>query len=48
MEKKVGGDKVDTNKLRGTNEKITDTAREQFENRTGYVMDYSLLMAGMC
>lgn len=36
-EKKFGGGKVDTQKMRGTNEKITDTARDQFEKKTGYV-----------
>ena len=35
IEKKIGGDKVDTGKLRSTNEKITDAARNQFESKTG-------------
>ena len=41
VEKKIGGDKVDTNKLRGTNEKITDAARNKFESSTGYVISLS-------
>ncbi|KAJ5749371.1 uncharacterized protein N7511_011067 [Penicillium nucicola] len=34
-EKKFGGGKVDPAKMRSTNEKITDTGREQFEKATG-------------
>ncbi|KAJ5639105.1 uncharacterized protein N7484_006967 [Penicillium longicatenatum] len=34
-EKKFGGGKVDPAKMRSTNEKITDTAREKFESATG-------------
>ncbi|KAI9926016.1 hypothetical protein ASPWEDRAFT_107397 [Aspergillus wentii DTO 134E9] len=34
-ERKFGGGKVDPEKMRGTNEKITDGAREQFEKFTG-------------
>lgn len=36
VEQKFGGGKVDPSKMRSTNEKITDTAREQFEKATGY------------
>ncbi|KAJ5909431.1 hypothetical protein N7504_004074 [Penicillium tannophilum] len=35
VEKKYGGGKVDPAKMRSTNEKITDTAREKFEGATG-------------
>ncbi|KAJ5111601.1 hypothetical protein N7532_002136 [Penicillium argentinense] len=35
VEKKFGGGKVDPVKMRDTNEKITDNAREQFEKATG-------------
>lgn len=35
VERKFGGGKVDPDKMRDTNEKITDTAREQFEGATG-------------
>jgi len=35
VEKKFGGGKIDPNKMRSTNEKITDGAREQFEKATG-------------
>ncbi|KAL5354960.1 hypothetical protein BJX96DRAFT_140420 [Aspergillus floccosus] len=37
VEQKFGGGKVDpnSNKMRQTNEKITDTAREKFESMTG-------------
>jgi len=35
IEKKFGEGKVDPNKMRSTNEKITDGAREQFEKLTG-------------
>jgi hypothetical protein len=38
IEKKVGqqsGHPIDTNKMRSTNEKITDKAREVFEKATG-------------
>ncbi|KAJ5459535.1 uncharacterized protein N7458_001087 [Penicillium daleae] len=34
-ERKFGGGKVDPAKMRSTNEKITDGAREQFEKMTG-------------
>ncbi|RMJ22743.1 hypothetical protein PHISP_06386 [Aspergillus sp. HF37] len=34
-EEKFGGGKVDPEKMRETNEKITDTAREKFEGMTG-------------
>ncbi|KAF7715304.1 Uncharacterized protein PECH_007284 [Penicillium ucsense] len=34
-ERKYGGGHVDPAKMRSTNEKITDTAREQFEGATG-------------
>ncbi|KAJ5917972.1 hypothetical protein N7454_010347 [Penicillium verhagenii] len=34
-ERKFGGGKVDPAKMRSTNEKITDTAREKFESATG-------------
>jgi hypothetical protein len=34
-ESKLGGGKVDPAKMRSTNEKITDTGREQFEAATG-------------
>ncbi|GIJ88069.1 hypothetical protein Asppvi_006985 [Aspergillus pseudoviridinutans] len=34
-EQRVGGGKVDSAKMRSTNEKITDTAREKFEKATG-------------
>jgi hypothetical protein len=34
-ERKYGGGKVDPAKMRSTNEKITDGAREQFEKLTG-------------
>ncbi|KAJ5135004.1 uncharacterized protein N7515_004282 [Penicillium bovifimosum] len=34
-EKKFGGGKVDPEKMRSTNEKVTDTGREQFEKATG-------------
>ena len=35
-ERKFGGGKIDPDKMRDTNEKITDTARERFEGATGY------------
>ncbi|KAJ5593925.1 uncharacterized protein N7459_000133 [Penicillium hispanicum] len=35
VEKKFGGGKIDPAKMRSTNEKITDGAREQFEKATG-------------
>ncbi|TKA22339.1 hypothetical protein B0A50_08158 [Salinomyces thailandicus] len=38
VEKKVGqstGHQVDPNKMRGTNEKVTDKARGMFESSTG-------------
>lgn len=35
-ENKLSGGKVDPAKMRSTNEKITDTGREQFEKATGY------------
>lgn len=35
-EEKFGGGKVDPEKMRETNEKITDTAREKFTSMTGY------------
>lgn len=37
LEKKFGGGKIDPNssKMRSTNEKITDGAREKFESMTG-------------
>ncbi|KAJ5793416.1 hypothetical protein N7457_000015 [Penicillium paradoxum] len=35
VEKKFGGGKIDPVKMRSTNEKITDTARGQFEKATG-------------
>ncbi|KAJ5861896.1 uncharacterized protein N7529_009206 [Penicillium soppii] len=35
LERKFGGGKVDPAKMRSTNEKITDTGREQFEKATG-------------
>ncbi|KAJ5197742.1 uncharacterized protein N7498_006859 [Penicillium cinerascens] len=34
-EGKLSGGKVDPAKMRSTNEKITDTGREQFEKATG-------------
>ncbi|KAJ5561246.1 hypothetical protein N7535_004287 [Penicillium sp. DV-2018c] len=34
-EKKFGGGKVDPEKMRSTNEKITDAGRGQFEKATG-------------
>ncbi|MCJ1442640.1 MAG: hypothetical protein MMC23_003137 [Stictis urceolatum] len=34
-EKKFGGGKVDPATMRSTNEKITDTGRDQFEKMTG-------------
>lgn len=34
-ESRLGGGKVDPAKMRSTNEKITDTGREQFEKATG-------------
>ncbi|OQD76871.1 hypothetical protein PENDEC_c003G02058 [Penicillium decumbens] len=34
-ESKLGGGKVDPAKMRSTNEKVTDTGREQFEKGTG-------------
>lgn len=37
LEKKYGQGKIDPQKSRGINEKITDTARETFEKMTGYV-----------
>ncbi|EAW21101.1 uncharacterized protein NFIA_062620 [Aspergillus fischeri NRRL 181] len=36
LEQRFGGGKIDTAKMRSTNEKITDAAREQFEKATGY------------
>lgn len=36
-ETKFGQGKIDPQKMRSTNEKITDTAREQFEKVSGYV-----------
>ncbi len=38
MEKKFGQGKVDPNKSRAMNEKITDGARGLFEKVTGYVV----------
>ena len=38
MEKKFGQGKVDPNKSRAMNEKITDGARGMFEKATGYVV----------
>lgn len=35
VESKFGGGKIDPAKMRSTNEKITDGAREQFEKATG-------------
>lgn len=35
VEQKFGGGKIDPQKMRSTNEKITDTARNQFESATG-------------
>ncbi|KAJ5692769.1 hypothetical protein N7462_002192 [Penicillium macrosclerotiorum] len=35
VERKFGGGKIDPEKMRGTNEKITDTVREKFESMTG-------------
>jgi hypothetical protein len=35
VETKFGGGKVDPAKMRSTNEKITDFAREKFESATG-------------
>ncbi|PLB53528.1 hypothetical protein P170DRAFT_131759 [Aspergillus steynii IBT 23096] len=35
VERKFGGGKIDPDKMRDTNEKITDTAREKFEGATG-------------
>lgn len=35
VESKFGGGKVDSAKMRSTNEKITDAGREQFEKATG-------------
>lgn len=35
-ETKFGGGKIDPEKMRSTNEKITDGIREQFEKTTGY------------
>jgi hypothetical protein len=37
LEQRFGGGKIDSAKMRSTNEKITDAAREQFEKATGYV-----------
>ena len=37
IERKFGGGKIDPDKMRDTNEKITDTAREKLEGATGYV-----------
>ncbi|KKY15518.1 hypothetical protein UCRPC4_g06321 [Phaeomoniella chlamydospora] len=34
-EKKFGGGKIDPNKSRGINEKVTDAGREYFEKATG-------------
>ena len=36
-EKKFGGGKIDPQKERGVNEKVTDQARGMFEKVTGYV-----------
>ncbi|KAF7117322.1 hypothetical protein CNMCM5793_006071 [Aspergillus hiratsukae] len=36
LEQRFGGGKIDSTKMRSTNEKITDGAREQFEKVTGY------------
>lgn len=36
VESKFGGGKVDPEKMRSTNEKITDGVRDQFEKATGY------------
>jgi hypothetical protein len=38
VEQRFGGGKIDSTKMRSTNEKITDGAREQFEKATGYVL----------
>ncbi|OJJ66343.1 hypothetical protein ASPBRDRAFT_79224 [Aspergillus brasiliensis CBS 101740] len=35
VETKFGGGKIDPQKMRSTNEKITDTARTKFEGATG-------------
>ncbi|CAI7659496.1 unnamed protein product [Penicillium glandicola] len=35
-EKKIGGDKVDSSKLQGANQKISSAGREQLEKATGY------------
>lgn len=36
VETKFGGGKIDPEKMRSTNEKITDGIRNQFEKSTGY------------
>ncbi|EAW09992.1 uncharacterized protein ACLA_042140 [Aspergillus clavatus NRRL 1] len=36
VEQRASGGKIDTNKMRGTNEKITDGARNHFEKSTGH------------
>lgn len=51
-EKKFGQGKVDPNKERGVNEKVTDKARGMFEKATGYVLlfvslFFVLLMGGL-
>ena len=53
-EKKFGQGKVDPEKQRGMNEKVTDKARGLFEKATGYVFSSCLLfgflvcLAGFC
>ncbi len=44
IEKKFGQGKVDPEKQRGMNEKVTDGARGMFEKATGYV--FTLLIVG--
>ncbi|RAL03151.1 uncharacterized protein BO80DRAFT_423129 [Aspergillus ibericus CBS 121593] len=36
IESKYGGGKIDPQKMRSTNEKITDSARTRFEGATGH------------
>ncbi|KAL8707702.1 MAG: hypothetical protein Q9225_007718 [Loekoesia sp. 1 TL-2023] len=45
-EKRFGGGKIDPEKQRGMNEKITDQGREMFERSTGYVLSFVLLLVG--
>jgi len=42
IEKKFGQGKVDPEKQRGMNEKVTDGARGMFEKATGYATSLSL------